>query len=92
MLPRRWMEAYINFLLRNRWAVLSLILALTVFFVYQLSYTKIQMNFMVSTFRYGILGVSDIDITLAFSIILLFIAVLFCFSLYLLNKGTGIKT
>jgi ABC-2 type transport system permease protein len=48
--------------------------------------------YMVNAFRYGILGVSDIDITFAFSIILLFIAVLFSYSLHLLNKGTGIKT
>lgn len=46
MLPRRWMEAYIHFLLRNRWAVLSLALVLTVFFLYQLSHTRIQMNFL----------------------------------------------
>ena len=48
--------------------------------------------YMVNAFRYGILGVSDIDITHAFGIILIFIAVLFSYSLYLLNKGTGIKT
>jgi len=48
--------------------------------------------YMVNAFRYGILGVSDIDITHAFGIILIFIAILFSYSLYLLNKGTGIKT
>lgn len=48
--------------------------------------------YMVNAFRYGILGVSDINIIFAFSIIIIFIAVLFSFSLYLLNKGTGIKT
>ena len=48
--------------------------------------------YMVNAFRYGILGVSDINIIHAFIIILLFIVVLFCYSLYLLNKGTGIKT
>ena len=46
MLPRRWMEAYINFLLRKRWAVLGLAVVLTAFFVYQLTHTKIQMNFL----------------------------------------------
>lgn len=46
MLPRRWMEAYINFLLRRRWIVLGLAIILTAFFVYQLGHTKIQMNFL----------------------------------------------
>ena len=46
MLPRRWMEAYINFLLRRRWIVLGLAIVLTAFFVYQLGHTKIQMNFL----------------------------------------------
>jgi ABC-2 type transport system permease protein len=48
--------------------------------------------YMVNAFRYGILGVSDIEITHAFGIILIFIVALFSYSLYLLNKGTGIKT
>ena len=48
--------------------------------------------YMVNAFRFGILGVSDINIYTAFSLIIVFIAVLTCFALYLLNKGTGIKT
>jgi ABC-2 type transport system permease protein len=48
--------------------------------------------YMVNAFRFGILGVSDIDIVHAFSIILIFIIFLFSYSLHLLNKGTGIKT
>jgi len=48
--------------------------------------------YMVNAFRYGILGVSDIDIYSAFGITLIFIALLFGFSLYLLNRGAGIKT
>ena len=47
--------------------------------------------YMVNAFRYGILGVSDIDVSLAFAIILLFITGLFWFSLYLLDKGVGIR-
>ncbi len=47
--------------------------------------------YMVNTFRYGILGVSDINVHLAFAIIMLFISGLFFFSLRLLNKGTGIR-
>ena len=48
--------------------------------------------YMVNAFRYGILGVSDISIHTAFAIIVLFIVVLSFFSLYLLRRGTGIKT
>ena len=48
--------------------------------------------YMVNAFRYGILGVSDINIVHAFCIILLFIVLLFCYSLYLLEKGTGMKS
>ena len=47
--------------------------------------------YMVNTFRYGILGVSDINIVFAYSMIIGFIVVLFSFSLYLLNKGQGIR-
>jgi ABC-2 type transport system permease protein len=48
--------------------------------------------YMVNAFRYGILGVSDIDIRLAFAIVLLFVAVLFGYSLWLLRRGTGIRS
>ncbi len=48
--------------------------------------------YMVNTFRYGILGVSDIDLRLAFSIILIFIAALYSYALYLLRTGKGIRT
>jgi len=47
--------------------------------------------YMVNTFRYGILGVSDINVVFAYGMIFGFIAVLFSFSLYLLNKGQGIR-
>ncbi len=47
--------------------------------------------YMINAFRYGILGVSDINIYAAFAIILLFIAVLFGVSLRLLDRGTGIR-
>ncbi len=47
--------------------------------------------YMVNAFRYGMLGESDINIISAFLILLLFTAVLFTFSLHLLNKGVGIK-
>ena len=47
--------------------------------------------YMINAFRYGFLGVTDIDLTIAFIIILLFIVGLFMFALQLLNKGVGIK-
>lgn len=48
--------------------------------------------YMVNTFRYGILGVSDINIGFAFLMILLFIGGLFSYSLYLLKHGKGIRS
>ncbi len=48
--------------------------------------------YMVNAFRYGMLGVSDIDIQSAFVIISIFTVVLFSLCLYLLNKGVGIKS
>jgi len=47
--------------------------------------------YMVNAFRFGMLGVSDIAVEIAFSIILICIAGLTSFALYLLNKGTGIR-
>ncbi len=50
-----------------------------------------QILYMVNTFRYGILGVSDISIGFAFSMIFVFIAGLFVYALHLLNRGKGIR-
>jgi ABC-2 type transport system permease protein len=47
--------------------------------------------YMINAFRFGILGVSDIDVRLAFAIILLFVATLFGYSLWLLRRGTGVR-
>jgi ABC-2 type transport system permease protein len=48
--------------------------------------------YMVNAFRYGILGVSDIDLAVAFSVIGGFTVALLAFCLYLLDRGIGIKT
>jgi len=48
--------------------------------------------YMVNSFRYGMLGVSDINIQSAFVIISIFTIALFSLCLYLLNKGVGIKS
>jgi ABC-2 type transport system permease protein len=47
--------------------------------------------YMINAFRYGLLGVSDIDTVTAFIIIIAFIVALFAFTLNLLNRGVGIK-
>lgn len=48
--------------------------------------------YMVNAFRYGLIGVSDINIPLAFLLIIGFIIISFWICLYLLQKGTGIRT
>ena len=48
--------------------------------------------YMVNAFRYGMLGVSDIELMYSYAIILIFITLMFSYSLYLLNKGYGIRT
>lgn len=48
--------------------------------------------YMVNAFRYGILGAADINIWVAYALILLFIAILGSFSLHLLNKGVGLRS
>ncbi|MCF6281822.1 MAG: ABC transporter permease [Candidatus Polarisedimenticolaceae bacterium] len=47
--------------------------------------------YMINAFRYGVLGISDIDIATALTIIISFIVALVIFSLYLLDRGIGIK-
>lgn len=48
--------------------------------------------YMVNTFRYGILGVSDVDIVWAFLILCTFIVILFSSCIFLLRKGTGLRS
>lgn len=48
--------------------------------------------YMVNTFRYGILGVSDIDVTWAFVAIIIFIVGFYMYALHLLNSGRGIRS
>lgn len=47
--------------------------------------------YMVNAFRYGLLGVSDINVAYAMLMILLFTVILACLCLYLLRNGIGIK-
>jgi ABC-2 type transport system permease protein len=48
--------------------------------------------YMVNAFRYGMLGVSDIPIGVAYAIILAFAVVLFAACLVLVRRGVGIRT
>ena len=47
--------------------------------------------YMVNAFRYGILGVSDINVYWALVMVSVFIVVLFWYGLHLLNQGKGIR-
>jgi len=47
---------------------------------------------MVNSFRYGILGVSDINVGFAFAMISLFVVAMFIFALYLLKNSKGLRT
>ena len=48
--------------------------------------------YMVNGFRYGLLGVSDVDLGLAFGIMALFAGVLYAFAYYLLKQGIGLRS
>ena len=48
--------------------------------------------YMVNGFRYGMLGVSDVSLVMTYSVILIAGAILFGLCLFLLNRGTGLRT
>ena len=47
--------------------------------------------YMVNAFRYGILGTSDISISHAYAILIVFVVVLFSGCMMLMNRGIGIR-
>jgi ABC-2 type transport system permease protein len=47
--------------------------------------------YMVSAFRFGFLGVSDVDLRLAYGIMVFAAAAMFSLAVALLNRGTGIR-
>ena len=47
--------------------------------------------YMIDTLRYGFLGISDIALGEAYGIMAAFLVALFCVSLWLLKRGTGLK-
>jgi ABC-2 type transport system permease protein len=48
--------------------------------------------YMINAFRYGLLGVSDVNLGVAYLTIIGFNAVLFWYALRLLNRGYGVRT
>jgi ABC-2 type transport system permease protein len=48
--------------------------------------------YMVNSFRYGILGITDVHLGTAMLVVIGFLIVLFLLCLYLLNKGVGIRS
>jgi len=47
--------------------------------------------YMINAFRYGMLGISDIDVSVAFAIVLGFIIVLWWYSIHLLRTSKGLR-
>jgi ABC-2 type transport system permease protein len=48
--------------------------------------------YMVNAFRYGLLGVSDVSLWVAFALMLGFVVVLGGLGLWLLKRGTGMRS
>jgi len=48
--------------------------------------------YMVNAFRFGFLGVTDINLAVSYAIIITFILILYFYSMHLLNKGKGIRS
>ncbi len=47
--------------------------------------------YIVNAFRYGVLGITDIDVTWAFIMIAVFTLAAYCFSVWLLNSGKSLR-
>ncbi|MGD8515149.1 MAG: ABC transporter permease, partial [Granulosicoccaceae bacterium] len=48
--------------------------------------------YMVNAFRFGFLGVSDINLVVSYGISIAFIVILYSFSLSLLKRGAGVRS
>ncbi|MCP5019426.1 MAG: ABC transporter permease [Ketobacter sp.] len=48
--------------------------------------------YMVNGFRYGILGISDVNVGLAYGMVIMFIVALYCWAHWLLKNGVGIRS
>jgi ABC-2 type transport system permease protein len=47
---------------------------------------------MVNAFRYGMVGITDIDVTYSFAMVGLFSILLFAVALHLLEKGSRLRS
>lgn len=59
-------------------------------FWYYLSFAN-PIVYMVDNFRYGFLGISDSHVIAAYSMMILFVALLFFVALHLIKKGVGLR-
>ncbi|MDE2278804.1 MAG: ABC transporter permease [Xanthomonadaceae bacterium] len=48
--------------------------------------------YMVNAFRYGVLGISDVNVGVAFAVMLVFVLALGAFGLQLLKRGVGLRS
>jgi ABC-2 type transport system permease protein len=48
--------------------------------------------YMVNAFRYGLLGMSDVPVGIAYALMIGFVVVLTAFGLYLLKRGIGLRS
>ena len=48
--------------------------------------------YMINAFRYGFIGITDIDLWFSYGIILTFIALLYAYTMYLVKAGHGIRS
>jgi ABC-2 type transport system permease protein len=48
--------------------------------------------YVVNAFRYGVLGVSDVDITVSFTMLIGLTVVAFAYAMHLLSAGTRLRT
>src|SRR3989344_2032511 len=48
--------------------------------------------YMVNAFRYGFLGITDIDLTVCFAVLIGFVLLFLCITLYLFRNGVGVKS
>ena len=48
--------------------------------------------YMVNAFRYGFLGITDVSLTVAFSVLGVFIVTLWTIAMMLISKGTGLRS
>jgi ABC-2 type transport system permease protein len=48
--------------------------------------------YMVNAFRYGVLGISDVPVGVAFAVMLAFVVVLSWLALNLLHRGVGLRS